>query len=469
MERGGWLRMQGMAKEKGSKPVPFGDERERVVKRVNKWRESYNPLRGLTIARAAGLMESYTRGDFTDLMWAYRAAEQADETLFALVERRIAAIEAMDWTVKTVTKQTPGFDPVLAEEQRSALWGRYQAMPNLYECLAHLALSAFRGFSMLGKVNGGLEPVDHWNVVRDGLRRRWKYNPEAESVSFHALPASHELALEDLVVMESPRGHVDRLGLVKHLRSALGMKDWTAFIEIYAVPSGIVIMPNSIPAGQEAAYVSAAEKAAAGMPAALPAGSSYIANDAPRGVDPFSRFLERLDQQIVLAGTGGMLTMLTQAGSGTLAGGAHSEAFKQIAKGHARRISEALQQQFDLEVLQEAFSGKPVLAYFTLEFSAETDTTQVVDDAVKLAAAGWRMDAEDLSEKTGYRLKNAPADRGAPAAHGSAIEEVLAIRNRLVALRRLVVNGEAAGHECRGNGAKGGIPEGAVPMQPKVF
>lgn len=77
--------------------------------------------------------------------------------------------------------------------------------------------------------------------------------------------------------------------------------------------------------------------------------------------------LDYLDRQITLLGTGGLLTMLTESGSGTLAGNAHQEAFNQVAKADAVLVSEALQRDFDAPMLAAAFPGWPVEAGFELK------------------------------------------------------------------------------------------------------
>ena len=73
-----------------------------------------------------------------------------------------------------------------------------------------------------------------------------------------------------------------------------------------------------------------------------------------------------MDKQITLLGTGGLLTMLAESGSGTLAGGAHQQAFDQVAKGDAVLISDALQRDFDKPLLEQYFPGWPVEAGFEL-------------------------------------------------------------------------------------------------------
>ena len=58
--------------------------------------------------------------------------------------------------------------------------------------------------------------------------------------------------------------------------------------------------------------------------------------------------------------------MLTESGSGTLAGNAHQEAFSQVAKADAVMVAEALQRDFDAPMLAATFPGWPVEAGFEL-------------------------------------------------------------------------------------------------------
>lgn len=65
--------------------------------------------------------------------------------------------------------------------------------------------------------------------------------------------------------------------------------------------------------------------------------------------------------------------MLTESGSGTLAGSAHQQAFDQVAKGDAVLISEALQRDFDKPLLDQYFPGWPVEAGFALRTPSEIE------------------------------------------------------------------------------------------------
>jgi hypothetical protein len=94
-------------------------------------------------------------------------------------------------------------------------------------------------------------------------------------------------------------------------------------------------------------------------------------NGGGSGRPPFRDHLDYLDKQITLLGTGGLLTMLTESGSGTLAGNAHQEAFNQVAKADAVMVSEAFQRDFDAPLLEGAFPGWPVEAGFELSLEQQ--------------------------------------------------------------------------------------------------
>ena len=108
--------------------------------------------------------------------------------------------------------------------------------------------------------------------------------------------------------------------------------------------------------------------------------------------------------------------MLTESGSGTLAGGAHADTFDQLARGYARTISELIQKQLVVPWLRKQFPGEPISAAWALAFREEVDGSAVVEDATKLKGAGYTMDPSELGEKTGYKLTaDAPGPAKIPA------------------------------------------------------
>src|SRR5712692_5220626 len=125
-----------------------------LVSAANAWREYYNPLRALTLARAVSLIEAAQRGMFAELQWLYSKIEGSDATLMALIERRTSALIALDHNFKTLPadKIPPGATETMAEDQAAALRDAYDGLDNLREAIEFLALASFRGFSHLEKI-----------------------------------------------------------------------------------------------------------------------------------------------------------------------------------------------------------------------------------------------------------------------------------------------------------------------------
>ncbi|PWU18918.1 MAG: hypothetical protein C5B50_07830 [Verrucomicrobia bacterium] len=410
-----------------------------IVTAANRWRENYNPLRGLVMRRVVELLELAQRGDTAYLQWAFRFVERRYPTLSALITRCEAPLLNFDWTIQikeqagapdsvgresgeqsanglgrsgapdSVGRESGRHSPngvgrslnAMALRQQSTLRSAYDLIDNLKEAIKHLHLAEFRGYSHLQKHRAGgapnsvsarpgpsdfglrasgfhpsdvihLEPLNQWCVCRDGLEGNWWWNPDSRSTSQPLQflgPANciggPELPLQDFIIHTVDRP-IDEIALVNFVRANLCEKDADAFMEIFGIPSGVVIMPPNVPQGKEGEFELAAKLISQGGSGALPNGSEYKPNDSPRGVDPFTPRLRHLDEQVVLVGTGGKLTMLTEGGSGTLAGAAHQDTFEDIAAARAEKISECFQRDFDAEVLAREHPGEPVLAGFTL-------------------------------------------------------------------------------------------------------
>lgn len=414
---------EALANRAGTAPV-----RPAIRLAANPWRERFNPLRGLTLARAVALLEGYARGEMAELQWTYFHVESADPDLFALVERRTAALLDMEWRIRLregAGEAAPGAKAgeSLALEQAAALREAYERVDNLYEAIEHLGSASFRGFAHVEKQRDAagrvrrLEILDQWNTVRDGLRGGWKYNPEARPATYAGLPGSCRLEPGEWLIREVRR-HINRIGLLKFVRSSMAQKDWDGYLETYGLPGAVVIGPPNLQPGDELLYTSLAEQVSLGTSAYLPNGAALEFYDGPRQNSPFPDYLRNLTEQLVLAGTGGILNMLAQSGSGTLAGSVHAAAFAQIARGEARQVSELFQRQLDPEILEAEFPGRPRLAWFELSSDEPVDVNAMVDHAVKLRQAGYRVDARQLTERTGYRLNeeaSAPGTAARPA------------------------------------------------------
>jgi len=383
----------------------------KIVSAANKWRDAYNPLRSLTIARAVALQEAYNRGEMAELQWLYAAIEQADPDLLALVERRTSAMLELDWNIKLIPepKRRQTFDQVLADDQAAALRAEYDRITNLYEAIEHMAMAAFRGFSLIEPQGNELTCFDHWNVVRDGYAGGWKFNPESKACGFVGLPEEN-LFDPQACIVRTVRRRINYYGLYKYIRSNLSTKDWDAFIEIYGLPGWIVTMPPNVAEDKVAEYLASAQDVSEGGSGALPNGATATCSNPPTGTNPFRDHMKYLQEQLVLAGTGGLLTMLAMpTGIGEGASGEHADAFATIARAEARRISEVFQKQFDAQFLAREFPGQPVLAYFEIAAQESVDVGEIITHATALAQAGYQIDPTELAEKTGYKITLKPA------------------------------------------------------------
>lgn len=376
------------------------------VATANLWRDNYNPLRGLTIQRAAMLLEEGERGAYAELQWLYRSIEMQDATLGALIERRTSAIQRLDWDIK-VRNDVPQGKKAVAEKQAAALRAAYEGIGNFSAALEFLALASFRGFAHLEKVRGAdgtlteLAIVDQWFWVREGLYGKWQINRDGRP----GARQGEDVPLTRFVIREVSRP-INRVALIAFVRKGLSQKDWDAFIETYGIPAVFVIMPPDVPSGKEEEYLNTADAVVSDARGALPHGSDIkTVDNGARGNNPFKDHLAYQDEQIILRGTGGKLTMLAESGSGTLGGNAHADTFEQIAQAEAMEISEILRKQIDAEVLASVTPGERAWAYFELAANEETNPEAIVKDVAMLVRGGYRVDPEWLEEKTGYVLE----------------------------------------------------------------
>ena len=295
-------------------------------------------------------------------------------------------------------------DAVLAEEQACCLREAYDGIENFRDAVGFLFSGFFRGYAHLEKHYGAdgeierLEPVEQWFWVRDGMFGDWEYNQNAVSGRRRGVPIERG----DFVIFETVA--LNRILATLYLRRNLSQKDWDSFLEVFGIPSVFLVGPPNTPEAKEAEYQRIAESIIADGRGYLPYGSDLKFVTGGGGKPPFREHMEYLDRQITLAATGGLLTMLSESGSGTLAGGAHTETFLQIARGDAATLSEVFQRDVDGPLLAEAFPGRPALAYFEFAPPAGSEVSRVIQDAAALAGAGYPVEPGELSEKTGYGI-----------------------------------------------------------------
>lgn len=440
-------------KLKNAAPAAAGTARGKspaeLVRGNNRWRDNYNPLRSLVIARVVAIIEAAERGDFAELQLVMRKIEKRYPVLKGLKARRLAALEKLDWDIKVMDPLPEGVTEADAEKQRAFLRSRYDLIENLTDAIGFLVTPEFRGYAILQKhrftvgtistssptaaANDGAVRELHWlpqdQFSRDGQFGNFFYNQDsrfgiggdtcAATLGEANRIGGAELPRDEFIIREA-EAPLYEIALIAFVNWSMGRKDYAAFVEIFGLPNAVVIMPPSIPSGKESEYQSGAEKVADGVSGALPSGSDVkFPTASVRGNAPFKEYCDAQDADVVLAGTGGRLAMLTadQGGLGDGPSEEHSDAFDEIAQADARKINQVLQRDFDRVELAAEFPGQPVLAYFELCAVEEEDATEVISNIVALKGAGYRVKTEQVEEKTGYELEE--VETAPPAAAGN--------------------------------------------------
>lgn len=416
---------------------------------ADKWREMFNPMERLTLRGIVNWLYLQQLGASSDITWLYSFLERRNATLMACVQRRTAAMEKLEWDIKVLPEdQLPkGATKTMADNQRQILFDAYRRIDNLRDAFNWMELGCFRGFAHLEKhydADGEvfhLEPVPQWNWARAGQTGIWCYNQRALSIFAPTPPATNpQLTVidESDFIIREVANPIDEAIVGGIYRAILAQKDWDAFLTSFGIPSVFVELPPNAPLDENGTVKSEYQKQAEGVVSnsrgVTPSGSKVTAFDASgRGRNPFLEHMKYQDEKIVLAATGGKLTMLAESGSGTLAGSAHKDTFDGLAEASAMTISEIFNAQFDRFILEEKCPGQPVLARFVLEGKELTDATAVVADVMSLANAGFEVDPDQIEQKTGYRVSlrepvSKTADR---AAAGDSTIEPSTVGNRI--------------------------------------
>lgn len=376
------------------------------------WIERTNPLRGLSIREAQMIFDAARGGDTQRLHWIFQEVERANATLMTCVERRTSALAMLPWSA-TVRASA---DETLADEQKDAIERLIGGIDNFDEAVEHLDLAFFRGFAYaqpLIEPDGTVRHVElipSWTfLAKDG---RLYYNPACDGFSATAEEVTAEAGL---VGIRRARA-VDYPAIAVHIREAVGERDWGRFLERIALPKPAVTMAPAATEDDKALYVEAAERVEDGLVSVWPNGSALTDfMGGSRGQDPFSAFVRHQEELIVRMATGGTLGSIAEAGSGTLAGGAQADVWREIVGRDAVIVGAAIMRSLVRPYLERAFPGRPIAAEFAFDAGKRLTEKECAEVAATLRAAGWRVDRAELEEATGFGLEE---DAGTPSPGG---------------------------------------------------
>lgn len=373
------------------------------------WIERTNPLAGLSIREAQAVFDRARAGDTQRLHWIFQEIEAANPTLMTCVERRASALAALPWKVTA----NPSADAALGGEQKDAAERLVRAVEDFDEAVEHLDLAFFRGFAYaqpLWEADGTVRRIsllESWQFLsRDG---RLYFNPACDGFSANA----EEVTADAGLVGVRRRRAIDYPALAIHIRAAVGDGAWGRFLERIALPKPAVIMAPNATEDDRAAYVASAEETEDGRVSVWPSGTALTDfMGGSRGQDPFSAFVRHQDERIVRLATGGTLGSIAEAGSGTLAGGAQADVWREIVARDAVIVGAAIMRGLVRPYLARKFPGRPCAVDFAFDPSRAPTAKESAELAATLRTAGWRVDRAELEEATGFTLER---EEAAPA------------------------------------------------------
>ena len=382
-----------------------------------------DPLASLSVDRIRRTFrDNLNRGEYAWPCFTFHEAARVCPIIVDKVSFWTASVSGLDWSIhQTGFDKKDEAERARAKKQADCLRAAYDRM-DVKAALRHLALAKFYGFSVLVKKGYELEPLDWWNLLRDGRYGDWYWNGDLKKSSAFKQPSDLPKLPLDQMILREVEDNLLLVSLAMFYEYDKLNGWWNLNLEQESKRQVVILAGNGIL--DKEAFKQAAADMSDGKPGWLEKGgysggptTEVIFPPASRGLGNFDIRAKVLDETLTKALTGGVLSMLTSPGSGTLAGSAHTETLHTIIGAEAAAISAILQDQYDRPILEDAGLLEPderPLAWFELTNRRIIDPGTIINWAAQLATARYRIDLDELSERTGMKLIEAPEQQTDP-------------------------------------------------------
>lgn len=411
-----------------------------------------DPLVNLTAKRVENdLRRDINRGLFANPAWTFHELAAVSATLGDKVAFWKSKIGALEWSIRVDADAEKGRAKVgedgkptnpdaaklaeKAEKQRQCLKDRYEKIKNLRKAIRHMATARFYGFAVLKNDGETLAPVDPWNVVHDvewkgdtAPSYGWHFNRRAETQFKPATMPKMEIG--EFIIRES-----DECNMVALMRLALRDTAVTDFREKNleeASKNQIIILTGDKLPDQKTdpvAYqnmMAALKDARDGKSVVLAKGdpncpTEVVKPDGAQGLPYYNETLDKIEQKMTKAVTGGLLTMLSMPqGIGSGASDNHADTLADILEDDAKGICESFWEAIDRPVLQAAgllADGERQLAWFDLGLPGRKDSATAAQTLSTLKGAGYAVSDEQASDMLGFDVEAKDAEKEDPQAN----------------------------------------------------
>lgn len=307
-----------------------------------------HPVRGLTPARLASLLEEIERGDLRALAELGNDLEERDSHIFTEVSKRRRALLSIPWSIEPPEDATAE-EARLAERTREIVNG----IPDLEDLILDLADAILKGWSCVEiewrRRDGGWIPALHhrppsWFTVhpddRNTLRLR---DGTAWGVALQPLGWI-------VHVHRARSGYLTQCALSRILAwpflfKAFGLRDFADFLNIYGIPFRLGTYPPGATDDERATLLRAVTMLGRRAGAIIPEGMMIEIRDAARAgaQDPFRAMIDWGEASISRAVLGGTLTTIASpTGIGEGASGVQDEVRHELLHGDALQIGSTL-------------------------------------------------------------------------------------------------------------------------------
>ena len=388
-----------------------------------------HPVRGITPARMAAVLQRAERGDILDQLDLADDLEEADGHVFAQLSTRKLAVTTIDWDIEA-PEGASAAEKGLADEVRD--WVR--SMPQIEDDLL---------LPLLDAIMKGFSPVElWWETEQRTLQPRFAARParwlcidehDRQTLRLRSSTVSGGAPLAPfgwIVHRHRARnGYTARTALCRVLAMPFlfkhfSVRDLAEFLEIYGLPLRLGTYPIGATDGERRTLLRAVTQIGHDAAGIIPAGMKIDFLNAAQGNEgPFKTMWDGMDAVISKIILGQTLTS-GEGSHGTQAlGTVHNEVRLDILKSDCRRLAATLTEQLirPMCLLNRPGLDPRRLPRFTLDVPQPEDLSLYADALPKLAAAGMRIGVDDLHR----RLRIERAEDGEELLRGAGAAPVV--------------------------------------------
>jgi phage gp29-like protein len=200
------------------------------------------------------------------------------------------------------------------------------------------------------------------------------------------------------------QGIMRTLAVLWSLKHA-AMKDWAAFVEVFAMPLRVGRFPDDAKTEHINALKEGVEKVGTDASCVIPASMDIefielMAQRTPGGVSVAEQYINFIDKAVTIRLLGSHLQTQSESGSGTLAGGAQERPTDWIVRGDSRRISSTIERDLFRPLVEWHLGGSaqvPRLVWPGLDDSIDQQARAKVFALAQ--EMGWTLSRDQVGKE----------------------------------------------------------------------